>query len=222
MKLTTVWGIVTTVDEGNSTAQLTVDVQCINHRRVADFDFTGTGIDAAHDADPANYEINTGTLYLGSLAADAPSKVRGFVQPFGQAPADFNAQTIISVADLRSFMKVQWTPPSDAVVENISAEGLVLNLEGVGSFHHVIRGWVVTDLTDSGQSPMVVSRADGTGLFVLRYHGTVQVKLAFDEFIEALQAYMQAGALVHALAGVGEYNDATVTLTADVVEIQLN
>jgi hypothetical protein len=222
MKLTTVRAIATTVDEGNPTAQLAVDVQCLNHRRVSDFDFTGTGIDAAHDADPNNYEINTGALDLGLLAADAPVKVRGFVQPFGQAPADFNAQTIISVSDVRAFMKVQWTPPGDTAFESISADGLVLNLDGVGSFHHVVRGWVVTDLTDSGLSPMVVSRADGTGMFVIRYHGMVQVVLVFDDFIEALQGYLEDGASVHTLSGVGDFDDLTAALTADVVEIQLN
>jgi hypothetical protein len=222
MKLTTVWAIAATVDQGNPTAQLTVEVQCINHRPSADFDFTGTGIDAAHDADPANYEINTGTLDLGSLAADDPVKVRGFVQPFGQAPADFNAQTVISVSDVRAFMKVMWAPPSDTAFESISADGLVLNLDGVGSFHYIIRGWGVTDLTDSGLSPMVVSRADGTGLYVMRYHGVVQAILVFDDFIEALQGYLEDGARVHSLGGVGEFEDTTATLTADVIEVQLN
>ncbi len=222
MKLSAVRGIATSVVEGHPTAQLTVDVHCINQRRAADFDFSGTGIDAAHDADPNNYEINTGALDPGALAVDAPVKVRGFVQPFGQAPADFNAQTIISLADFRAFMRVQWAPPSDAAFESISAYGLVINLDGAGAFHHVVRGWVVTDLMDLGQSPMVVPRADGTGLFVLRYHGIVQVVLVFEDFTEALQGYLADGAAVHTLGAVGQFDAASAALTADVVEVQLN
>jgi hypothetical protein len=69
---------------------------------------------------------------------------------------------------------------------------------------------------------VVVSRADGTGLYVMRYHGVVQTMLVFDDFIEALQGYLEEGASVHALGGVGEFDDTTATLTADVIEVQLN
>jgi len=222
MKLTTVRGTAASLDAGHPTVQLTVDVQSINCRRVADFDFSGTGIDAAHDADPHNYEIYTGTLDTSVLAVDDPVKVRGFVQPFGQAPADFNAQTIISVSDVRAFMKVQWAPPSAAAFDSISIDGLVLNLDDAGAFHHVVRGWVVTDLMDLGPSPTVVPRADGAGLFVLRYQGVVQVVLVFEDFIEALQGYLADGAAVHTLGAVGQFDAASAALTADVVEVQLN
>ncbi len=222
MILTTVRGTVAAVDQGNATAQLAVNLQSINHRQVAEFDFTGTGIDAAHDADPANYEINTGTLDIGALALAAPVKARGFVQPFGEAPADFNAMTIIDVADVRACLRVQWTPPSETAFESIAADGLALNLDGVGVFHHVVRGWFVTDLTAAGQSPVVVSRADGTGSFVIRRHGVVQVLLSFEDFIDYLQGYLEDGAGVHTLGAVGQYDDATTTLTADVIDIQLN
>jgi hypothetical protein len=221
MKLTTVRGHVTAVSPDDATAQLVVDVQSINHRPAADFDFTGTGIDAAHDADPQNYEINTGTLNLDALIVDAPVKIRGFVQPFGQAPADFNAQTIISVEDVRAFMKVQWSPASETALQSIGADGLVLGLDGVGAFHHLIRGWVVTDLTTLEVPPTVAPRADGTGLFVLRYHGIVQVMLAYEDYAEALQGYLEEGAAVQKLGAVGEFNDATAVLTADTIEIDL-
>jgi hypothetical protein len=222
MNLTTVRGNVTGVDAGNATAQLSVDVQSINHRRIGEFDFTGTGVDAAHDTDPGDYQINTGSLNLDSLAVDAPVKVRGFVQPFGQAPADFNAQTLIGVADMDAFMRVQWPLGSAAAIQSATADGLKLNLDGVGAFHHLIRGWVVTDLTESDAAPTVAPRADGTGLFVLRYHGIVQVVLNFEDFSNALQAHLDNGAAVFKIGAVGAFDDASAVLTADVVEIRLN
>ena len=222
LMLTTVRGHVATIDAGDPVAQLTVALQSINHRQVGDFDFSGTGIDAADDADPQNYQINTDTLDLGFLSADDPVKVRGFVQSFGQAPADFNARTIISVADVRAFMKVSWAPPSDTPFESISTDGVLLNLDGVDPFHHLIRSWVVTDLTDLQQAPSVVPRADATGLFVIRRHGVVRVVLVFGDFIEALQGYLDDGAAVKKLGAVGEFDDASAVLTADVIEIQLN
>jgi hypothetical protein len=222
MKLTTVRGHVTSVDPEDATARLTVDAQSINHRSVAEFDFAGTGMDAAHDADPENYQINTGTLNLDALSVDAPVKVRGFVQPFGQAPADFNAQTLIGVADVPAFMKVQWSPASDTAFQSIGADGLVLNLDGAGVFHHLIRGWVVTDLTTLGLPPTVAPQSDSNGLFVLRNHGIVQVMLVFDDYAEALQGYLEEGAAVRKIAAVGAFDDASAVLTADVIEIQLN
>lgn len=222
MHLTTVRGTVNGVDQNNPTAQLTMDLQSISRQPAADFDFAGTGTDAAHDADPDNYEINIGTLDIGTLAVDAPVKVRGFVQPFGRAPADFNAQTIIGVADVRACLKVQWTPPSDTALESVATDGLVLNLDGVGAFHHVIRGWVMTDLTAAALSPVVVPRSDGSGVFVIRQHGIVQVLLSMDDFVEYLQGYLDDGAGVHTLVAVGEFDDAGNVFTADVIEIQLN
>ena len=220
MLLTTVRGAVVTVDESNPTAQLVVDAQSINHRRISEFDFTGTGIDALNDAEADNYEIYTGTLDLAATETDDPVKVRGFVQPFGQAPADFNALTIINVADVPAFLKVHWTPPSTSAFASISADGLTINPEGVGTFHHVIRGWVVTDLTDLTQAPAVVPRSDGTGLFVVRYHGIVQVVLTFDDFVQVLQGYLEDGAAVQKLGAVGEFDDLGAVLTADVIEVQ--
>jgi hypothetical protein len=222
MVLTTVRGTLNAVDEENPTAQLDMDLQSINHRRVGIFDFTGTGIDTANDADPENYEINIGTLVLPPMELDGPLKVRGFVQPFGQAPADFNARTIIDVADARALMKVKWHPPTGTAFESISQDTLVLNLDGVGALHHVFRGWVATDLTDLEQSPIVAAREDGAGVFTIRYQGIVQVVLLFEDFADVLQGYLEEGATVAKISGVGEFDDAVGILTADVLDIQLN
>ncbi len=72
-----------------------VDVTRINGRNASLYNFAGTGSDAASDADPFNYEVNTGVLDVAAIAGDAPLAVRGHVVPFGQAPLDFDAQTIV-------------------------------------------------------------------------------------------------------------------------------
>lgn len=221
MLITVLRGIVKAIDEEDPTAQLTLDVQGINCRRVADFDFTGTGIDPANDAQPDNYEIYTGTMSLGTLDIDIPVKVRGFIQPFGQAPPDFNALTIIDVADVRAFMKVHWNPASSEAFSEISADGLTLNLDGVGFFHHIIRGWVITDLTDLEQTAMVVPQEDGAGLFVIRYNAIVQVALDFETFIEYLLGYLEDGAEVISIHSVGEFDDSTAILHANSIDVRL-
>lgn len=72
-----------------------VDVMTINGRNVALYDFSGTGSDPSSDTDPTHYEVDTGALELSAIAADAPLALRGHVTPFGQAPLDFVAQTIV-------------------------------------------------------------------------------------------------------------------------------
>jgi hypothetical protein len=222
MSLSTVRGLLNTVDEENPTAQLEISLQSINHRRVDIFDFAGTGIDVANDADPENYEINTGTLVLPSMNLGGPLKVRGFVRPFGEAPADFNAQTVIDVANGRALMKVKWSPSSDTAFESLYSDALVLDLTDAGDVHHIFRGGIVTDMFDLGQSPMLAAREDGAGVFVIRYKGTVQMVLLFETFVETLQEYLEDGAGVTQMNGVGEFDDAFVILTADMLDVQLD
>lgn len=220
MVLTTVRGTLNAVNEDSP--QLEMTLQSINHHRVGIFDFTGTGIDTENDADPENYEIDTDTLVLPPMELDGPLKVRGFVQPFGEAPADFNARTIIDVADARALLRVNWFPPTDTAFESISQDNLVLDLSGAGLLHHVFRSWVVTNLSDLEDAPMIEAREDGAGLFVIHYQGTVQVVLLFSDFVDTLQERLEEGATVAKIGAVGEFDDTVAVLTADMIDIHLH
>lgn len=222
MLLTTLRATVVHLDESNPTAQLTVNLSLINGRPVDIFDFSGTGIDPANDADPENYEIDTGTLDLSLLDTDTSVKVRGFAEIFGMAPPDFSAQTIIRIADLRAFIRVLWDPPTNEAFESISPEGLVLNMEGARLFHHLICGWRSMDLEELPQSPTLAPQEDGQGLFVLKFDHITQVFLTFVEFIEGLEALIEEERLVKKLGAVGVYNEATTTLTTEMIEIRFD
>ncbi len=81
-------------DTGN---YLTMNLHAINGRNPEIYDFTGTGVDTANDADPMNYEIDSGALTLDELMVEGRAGVRGHVTPFGMATPDFNAQTIVTL-----------------------------------------------------------------------------------------------------------------------------
>ncbi|MCK4557093.1 MAG: metallophosphoesterase, partial [Candidatus Aminicenantes bacterium] len=130
-----------------------VDLNSIGRRRVSIFDFSGTGISPENDADPANYEIDVGSLDVSSISLGNPVKVRGFMNSFGQAPEDFQAWTVVDVSNVRACLAVNWVPPSSTAFDSISSENLTLNLEGVGIFHHLDRAGVVIDLTELLDSP---------------------------------------------------------------------
>jgi hypothetical protein len=222
MLITTLRGtVVEVVDECcDDTADLLVDLQSIDSRKIDIFDFQGTGIDTDHDADPNNYEIHTDTLDITSLSSNTSVKVKGFVSPFGQAPPDFNALTLIEGAKLKAFMKINWHPPSTTPFEDISTERITVNLENVRLFHHLGRGRVKIDLLDLSESPSIQPEEGGQGLFTIKWHGMVQVHTDFATFVEDLIQRLEEHAVIKIFA-TGIFNDETAALTADYVDVKL-
>ena len=94
MHLTTLKGDIARLD-----GSLYIDLSAINGRDVGLFDFGGTGVDSANDADPAEYEVDAGALDVSGLTAGKPVKCRGFVTAFGHAAAsaDFEAVAVVDV-----------------------------------------------------------------------------------------------------------------------------
>ncbi len=56
------------------------------------------------DADPANYEIDTGDLDVADFEVGDPARAFGFVTPFGAAPPDFTGRTLVNVDGLRALL----------------------------------------------------------------------------------------------------------------------
>lgn len=73
-----------------------LNLSSINGRNPSLYDFSGTGVDAGNDADPTNYEIATTSLDVSGFGTGTRVAVRGFPTPFGSAPEDFTAQSVIS------------------------------------------------------------------------------------------------------------------------------
>ncbi len=221
MLLTTVRGNVVDTDATNLTAQLTMGLQSIDNRNIGLFDFSGTGTSEENDANPDNYEVNTSTLNISGLAAGNPIKARGFIQPYAQAPADFNAHTIINVQNIRAFMKVKWHPPTAEAFTSISSAGLELNLEDASLFHHLGRGRVVVNLKNLAVTPVIMPTADGNGLYSITWRGTVQVHTNFANFTEDLTERLEGGRKVNKLFATGSFDDASATLTSNNMLIKL-
>jgi hypothetical protein len=93
MRLSSVYGSVTALPDTGT--DLTLSLTHINGRSAGIYDFSGTGIDAASDADPDNYEVATGNLSLEGVVVNDQLVVRGFPTPFASAPSDFTAETVI-------------------------------------------------------------------------------------------------------------------------------
>jgi len=79
----------------DATPAFDINLVSLNGRSISIYDFTGTGIDAANDVDATNYEVDTASLDVSTINTGTKVRIRGFTRPFGQAPKDFSANTII-------------------------------------------------------------------------------------------------------------------------------
>jgi hypothetical protein len=193
------------------------------------FDFTGTGIDPEHDASITDYTVSPVTnLNVSSLRVNGmPVKMKGFMKPFGAAPADFEAQTIIDLSDTKAFLNVGWgfegKSADDLFIESPTATApLVLNgetISSVGFFHSVIRGGSVIDFVKDhpGEDIAIQAEADRDTIFVITvygYDGKRDVYTSWSEFITALNSACAEGALITHLHGLGLFNDNNLTFSA--------
>ncbi len=217
MLFTTVRGSAIVTD-GTS---LNADLQAIDRRAITLFDFTGTGITPDNDADPSNYEMDTATLDLSSIADGAPIKARGFVRPFAQAPADFEARTIVDVSEVRGHLGLNWDPATQTPFVDLSASAMTLNLDGQGRFHYIVRAGVRIDLNSLGRNPIIQPLDSGDGKYILHIGDVVELFTTFDRYVDALNTQIAAGKTFKGIRAVGLYDDLTVTMKAEMISMRI-
>jgi hypothetical protein len=190
---------------------LAVDLHFLSGRRPGVYDFSGTGISPAEDADSAFYQIDTSTLPLSSMVAQDLIAVRGHVNAFGSAPQDFLAQTVVDLAfDMRSasFIAV-WEPASAEPFHNMGSGRIELDLESTRSILKVLG--VPPDLTNPLERLSLVAPDSGRGVYAVRVRGRDEIHLYrnFADLVEELMVQFDSGGLLKRLGAHGRYNKAT-------------
>ena len=201
--------------------QMNMNVRAIDRLGVGMFDFAGTGATAAVDANPANYEVATGTLSLASLTAGESAKVLGFVTPFGAAPPDFEGRTIIDRADIPDLLAIGWgMSGTTAPFASLANAGIVLDLHNasIGMRHDLFVDMQRTDLLTLAASPTIVA---GTGpvLFGVAKRGNIELFTSFADLVSAITAHLNAGESAVSLMATGAYDATTNTLAADHISV---
>jgi len=205
-----------------------MDAQRFNGRPVSMFDFTGTGIDVDHDADPTNYEVDVSNLMAGDVEdvtpVDAddirPIKVFGFVTPFGSAPADFEATSLVDLTKIPATLTMNWTPDTDYPFSTVTENSVTLNLMDRGVFHHVGRGGAIVDLSRISPAPVISGISSG-GWYELKEKGPRLTFTDFASFITEIEARLARGSSMKRIVAHGYFNDVTGTLVADSVYAKL-
>lgn len=220
MHVTRVSGIVNAVMAG----QADITLHAIDRRRAAIFDFTGTGSSPEVDADPANYEINTGGMLLAAFAEGKPIVAKGFPAAFGMAPPDFHGRTVIDFTDVRSKLGFGWgSEGTTAPFSGISVAGLVVDIdnEDLGGRHHVKQGPVLIDLTSLDADTTIVPTDRDRKAFYIKTADSLRMYTDFADFIEDLNASLDGATAARSLHAVGQYDTDTNVFTAVKIGIYL-
>jgi len=221
MRMTHIAGTTNTV----MTGQLNIDLQSINRRRSDDFDFAGSGMSPTQDADPDDYEITTQTLSLENLGTDTPVQVFGFTRPFGAAPADFEAHSVINLSNRHAGLGIGWRPEgTTAPFTSIGTDGLTIDIGNamIGLRHHVRIGPVSIDLLDLPMSPTITSAIEGPRIFAILHQHRVQIFHDFDRFIETLSLLLDGANVMKNLHAGGSYEQDLNVFTARFIHVHMD
>jgi hypothetical protein len=221
---TPAWGTVTAM----STGTVTLNLQALGGLPVSAFNFAGTGTGAATDAKPTAYVVNTGALGQTGLTMNAPARVFGFVTPFGKAPPDFTAQTLVNFSAVTNDLLVSWgRTGSTTALTGVTATStsLQLNLTNVGDQHFVKIGPELIDLSKVTPAPKIVASTSATNsVFAIGHAGSFKVDNfnTFADFVAKLAADLNGTTAVIAIAATGTYDSGTNTFTASRLAILLS
>jgi hypothetical protein len=213
MHVTHLSGIVNTVVPG----QVDISLQAIDRRRADIFDFTGTGMSAEYDAEPANYEIATGNLALADFSAGKPIAIRGFPEAFGVAPPDFTGRTVIDFSDVRSALGVGWgLDGTTAPFLRMGADGLVLDNQNsaIDVRHYIKQGTVLIDLQSLDSDTTIVPPDAGRTLFVIKTADSLRQYSDFADFVDDLTASLDGATSARSMFARGLYDADSNVFTA--------
>jgi hypothetical protein len=164
-------------------------LQSIDGRDPGRFDFTGTGAVPLLDADPANYEVETGVLNLSGLTTGEYTRLFGFVTPFGLAPPDFRTETLLDFSDTGAELAIRWGEDGETMAfSGISASALTLDLSAELRGAIKLGGPVIDVATLAGLQ--VVPGTGGTMTFAIAHRQSHEVEnfSTFADFVAALDA----------------------------------
>jgi len=203
--------------------QLNLNLRGIDRLGIEAFDFAGTGITTAQDANPADYEVATGTLGLTGVSAGEAASVVGFVRPFGGAPPDFEGRTVIDHRELPTMLSMGWgMAGTTAPFSSMGATGLVLDMHNssIGERHHmVVAGMRVIDLKTLSMPPTLAPPPDGRAVYGIAVGADIRLFDTFAEFSSELAAKLGGGGHAIALTAVGRYEAGNATLYANHIAV---
>jgi hypothetical protein len=197
--------------------QLSLKLRGIDLLSVDAFDFAGTGVTAANDANPVDYEVDTGTLGRANLVAGEAARVVGFVRPFGTAPPDFQGDTVVDHAAMPAMLSIGWgSAGTTAPFLSMGADSLVLDVDNpsIGERHTLVAGVRRIDLTTLPNPPTLAAPTASRAVYGISVGADIRMFGSFAELSSELATLLGSGRPAIALTASGRYEAANATLHA--------
>lgn len=213
---------------GTANGSLIVTLQELGDVSASSLDFTGTGPTSAQDATASAYSVSVpSSISTSADTAGVAVGFRGFVTPFGSAPPDFAATSLINYSETETVFDASWTSPGIAApFSMLSGSELLLSPTTLkASAQDVIRigGMTVDPATLSAGLellPDTSASAEQSFAIVHAKSDTEDNFSTFNDLATALTTDLNGTTTVLQVMAEGSY--ATGALTADHVVVVLN
>ena len=223
---TSVAGVVGSAASG----QVILDLSSLDLRAPSVFNFAGTGSSSTTDASASAYVVSVPTsVSISSLTAGTPVSFSGFVTPFGNAPPDFAATSLVNYGDSRAALLLIWNAPgvkapfatltgseiliSQAVLKGTASDILQLG-GGVRSTPSALTAGLQIDSDSSDDNPRFA--------LVHRHSRKISAYSTFSDFATALTTEFSGTNAALEVVAEGPYSSATGALSVDMMAVVAN
>jgi hypothetical protein len=196
-------------------APLVVDLAWFNGLRPRAYDFTGTGTSGA-DADPEHYELDVASLDLSTLGPSNLVRVRGIVSPYGAAPPDFLARTVIDVDldDTAAALWVSWASDGGTSTPFLAMAPARLDVDLSNARSLLAVRGVPRPFLGNVES-IALEPGVGRSIYAVAVRGGGEIHLYrdFADLVTELGVQLDAGRRMTRILSRGRYNATTEVLT---------
>jgi len=206
---------------------VTLNLQSLDRIPASSFDFAGTG--SSVDATASAYSIEVPPqLSTGSLAAGAPASFFGFVAPFGMAPPDFIASTLVNYSQANALLYVRWASPGvTAPFATLTASELLVSQATLtASAQHVIRvGSVTLDPSTLAAGLQIDPDTAATNAHFAIVHAKsrmIDTYTTFNDLVTALTTELNGTNAALDVGAVGPYDSSTGVFSAEGLVVVMN
>jgi hypothetical protein len=225
LMMTRAWGQFASAASG----MVTINLQALDGLPAAAFNFAGTGT-SGNDAMASAYSVSVpAALPLPSLSAGFPIAFDGFVTPFGSAPPDFAAETLVDFATANARLHLEWMTPGPLApfVSPLSATNVMMTQATVQSAaQHV--AFIGPVMEDPGSVSAGLSFVPNTSashmIFAIGHRSSwqFQVYMTFGDFITALGADLNGTTQLLRVEAAGPYDMSTGVMSASFMAVELS
>ena len=213
---------------GTASGSLVVTLQELGDVAASSLNFAGTGPTLGQDATASAYSVSIpSSISTSAATTGAAVGFRGFVTPFGSAPPDFAATSLINYSQTQTVFDAWWSSPGiTAPFSLLSGSEMLLSPATLkASANDVIRiGGVTIDPTTLSAGLQLLpdtSSSDEQSFAIVHAKSDTEDNFStFNDLVTALTTDLNGTTTVVQVMAEGSY--ATGALTADHVVVVLN